>query len=215
MLWLVEQNLAPRPSRAFGPLTRTIPRRAVRIVYMVTGHFAAWEPTCLCLSTWAVVALVWILAWQPEARGRHIGLRLLVVLWGTTAFGYIHVMSEYFTMLSFSVASVDIPPGFGYVRRPRHHLRHPDRDHDPMRATERCRRWASAQPRFRVAQTRLSAVLAVGRAAESQARCTHHSAATRLGTALPRFASQGWEHSCPERQSPTPCSHSGAGLAQA
>jgi hypothetical protein len=60
----------------------------------------------------AVVALVWILAWQPEARGRHIGLRLLVVLWGTTAFGYIYVMSEYFTMISFSVASGDTPPGF-------------------------------------------------------------------------------------------------------
>jgi hypothetical protein len=43
----------------------------------------------------AVVALVRILAWQPEARGRHIGLRLVVVLWGTTGFGYIHVMSEY------------------------------------------------------------------------------------------------------------------------
>src|SRR5215207_4381269 len=214
MLWLVEQNLAPRPSRAFGPLARTIPRRALRIVYMVTGHFAAWEPTCLCLSTWAVVALVWILAWQPEARGRHIGLRLLVVLWGTTAFGYIHVMSEYFTMLSFSVASVDIPPGFAYVRRPRHHLRHPDRDHDPMRATERCRRWASAQPRFRVAQTRLSAVLAVrssgGKPSASYAPLRRDEA----GKALPRVASQRWEHACPERQSQPPRSRSGAGLAK-
>jgi hypothetical protein len=78
---------------------------------MVTGYFAPGEPTCLCLSVWAVVALVWILAWQPEARGCHIGLRLVVVLWATTAFGYIHVMSEYFTMISFSVASWDTPPG--------------------------------------------------------------------------------------------------------
>jgi hypothetical protein len=56
----------------------------------------------------AVVAL----AWQPEARGRHIGLRLVVVLSGTTAFGYVRVMSEYFTMISFSVASWDTPPGY-------------------------------------------------------------------------------------------------------
>src|SRR5215213_6651802 len=54
-----------------------------------------------------------LLARMSEARGRHIGLRLVVVLSGTTAFGYIHVMSEYFTMNSFSVASWDTPPGFG------------------------------------------------------------------------------------------------------
>jgi len=162
----------------------------------------------------AVVALVWILAWQPEARGRHIGLRLVVVLWGTTAFGYIHVMSEYFTMISF--ASGDTPPGLWVPQGGHHHhLRHPDRDHDPMRATERCRRWASAQPRFRVAQTRLRAVLAVrssgGKPSVSYAPLRRDEA----GKALPRFASQRWEHACPERQSPTPCSHSGAGLAQA
>jgi hypothetical protein len=69
----------------------------------------------LFLELLAVVALVWILAWQPQARGRHIGLRLVVVLSGTTAFGYVHVMSEYFTMNSFSVASWDTPPGFGYL----------------------------------------------------------------------------------------------------
>jgi hypothetical protein len=38
----------------------------------------------------AVVALVWILVWQPESRGRNIGLRLVVVWSGTTAFGFVH-----------------------------------------------------------------------------------------------------------------------------
>lgn len=56
------------------------------------------------LELLALVALVWILVWQPEARGRHIGPRLVVVLSGTTAFGFVHVISEYFTMLSFGAA---------------------------------------------------------------------------------------------------------------
>jgi hypothetical protein len=63
----------------------------------------------------AVVALVWILVWQPECRGRNIGLRLVVVLSGTTAFGQIHVMTEYFTMLSFGGGNGDMPIGYGYL----------------------------------------------------------------------------------------------------
>jgi hypothetical protein len=38
----------------------------------------------------ADVALLWIVAWQPKARGRHIR-RLAIVLWGTTAFGFARV----------------------------------------------------------------------------------------------------------------------------
>jgi hypothetical protein len=56
----------------------------------------------------AVVALVWILVCQPEARGRHIAPRLVVVLSGTTAFGFVHVITEYFTMLSFGGATITI-----------------------------------------------------------------------------------------------------------
>ncbi|HEY6689021.1 MAG TPA: hypothetical protein VI094_22745, partial [Propionibacteriaceae bacterium] len=53
-------------------------------------------PTVLLLSIelLAVVALLWIRAWQPEARGRQIR-RLAVVLWGTTAFGLIHIVTDY------------------------------------------------------------------------------------------------------------------------
>jgi hypothetical protein len=67
------------------------------------------------LELLVVVALVWILAWQPEARGRHIALRLVVVLTGITVFGQIHLMIEYFTMLSFGGGNGDTPTGFGYL----------------------------------------------------------------------------------------------------
>jgi hypothetical protein len=63
----------------------------------------------------AVVALVWILVWQPEARGRRICLRLVVVLSGTTAFGFVHVITEYFTMLSFGGGNGEAPIGYGYL----------------------------------------------------------------------------------------------------
>jgi hypothetical protein len=45
--------------------------------------------------------MVAISAWQPEAHGRHIR-RLAIVLWGTTAFGVIHVITEYAIMIRFS-----------------------------------------------------------------------------------------------------------------
>jgi hypothetical protein len=57
----------------------------------------------------AVVALLRIAAWQPEARGRHIR-RLTVVLWGTTAFCLIHIFTEYMIMTCFSRWI-----GFGYL----------------------------------------------------------------------------------------------------
>jgi len=62
----------------------------------------------------AVVALVVISAWQPEVRGRGV-LRLVVVLWGTTAFGAIHMIVEHVVMINFSDANWDSPPGTGYL----------------------------------------------------------------------------------------------------
>jgi hypothetical protein len=62
----------------------------------------------------AAVALVAISAWQPEVRGRGV-LRLAVVLWGTTAFGVVHVIVEYVIMINFSDANWDTPPGTGYL----------------------------------------------------------------------------------------------------
>jgi heme/copper-type cytochrome/quinol oxidase subunit 3 len=68
----------------------------------------------LTIMLLAVVALLWILAWQP-ARGRHIR-RLAAVLWGTTAFGVIHVITEYRIMTRFMCW--DTPPGLGTSRPP-------------------------------------------------------------------------------------------------
>jgi hypothetical protein len=65
-------------------------------------------PTMLMFSIElaAIVALVAISAWQPETHGRHIR-RLVVVLWGTTAFGAIHTIAEYVAMIIFSGRSRD------------------------------------------------------------------------------------------------------------
>ena len=52
----------------------------------------------LIMELLAVVALLWIVAWQPEVRGRQI-LRLVIVLWGTTAFGVVHVYIEHVIMI--------------------------------------------------------------------------------------------------------------------
>ena len=58
--------------------------------------------------------MVAISAWQAEAHGRHIR-RLAIVLWGTTAFGVIHVITEYAIMIRFSDANWDSSPGMGYL----------------------------------------------------------------------------------------------------
>jgi hypothetical protein len=68
----------------------------------------------LTIELLAVVALVAISAWQPEVRGRGV-LRLAVVLWGTTAFGVVHVIVEDVIMINFSDANWDTPPGTGYL----------------------------------------------------------------------------------------------------
>jgi hypothetical protein len=57
----------------------------------------------------AVVALVAILACQSEVVGR-CSLRLVVVLWGTTAFGAIHTVAEYVAMIIFSDRDWDTLP---------------------------------------------------------------------------------------------------------
>jgi hypothetical protein len=39
----------------------------------------------------------------------------VVVLSGATAFGFVHVITEYFTMLSFGGGNGDMPIGYGYL----------------------------------------------------------------------------------------------------
>jgi hypothetical protein len=68
----------------------------------------------LSIELSAVVALVAISAWQPETHGRH-NRRLAVVLWGTTVFGFIHVMTEYAIVIRFSDANWEIASRHGYL----------------------------------------------------------------------------------------------------
>ena len=68
----------------------------------------------LTIEVAAVVAAVGIVIWQPEVRGPRL-LRLMLVLWGTTAFGFLHGIAEYITMGIYSNANWDFPPGAGYL----------------------------------------------------------------------------------------------------
>jgi hypothetical protein len=62
----------------------------------------------------ALVALAAIWAWQPDVRAGRL-LRLVVALWGATAFGAIHLILEYVIMIHFSERNWDDPPGTGYL----------------------------------------------------------------------------------------------------
>ncbi len=62
----------------------------------------------------ALAAIAAILAWQPELDERTLA-RVLVVAWGTTAFGAVHLVVEYAFMLAFSDANWDTPPLTGSV----------------------------------------------------------------------------------------------------
>jgi len=68
----------------------------------------------LAIEGSVLIPLIAIPAWQPDVQGRHL-LRLLVVLWGTTAYGFVHGMAEYAIMIRFSDANWDCPPGTGYL----------------------------------------------------------------------------------------------------
>lgn len=61
-----------------------------------------------------VVAIAAIVAWQPEVTGR-CWAGVLLVAWGTTAFGLGHLIVEYVFMSAFSDANWDMPPLTGYV----------------------------------------------------------------------------------------------------
>jgi hypothetical protein len=63
----------------------------------------------------ALVASLAILAWEPDVRVRSFLRLVVVLLWGTTAFGASHGTTEYVVMTSFSDANWDSPPGTGYL----------------------------------------------------------------------------------------------------
>jgi hypothetical protein len=106
-------------------------------------------------SAFLALAVIWVL--QPEVRTRGRFLRIVVALWGTTAFGMYHQMLAYMIMVGFSERDWDEPPGTGVPHGRSHHdLRHPACDHDPTHATEGCRRGAASGRILRVGHPRLS-----------------------------------------------------------
>jgi hypothetical protein len=70
-------------------------------------------PVALEWSALLALAMIWV--WQPEVRTRRRFLRVVVALWGTTAFGNFHQMLEYMIMIGFSERDWDDPPGTGYL----------------------------------------------------------------------------------------------------
>jgi hypothetical protein len=94
-----------------------LPTLAVAAVLAIGGRDQDGSvPMLLMLSIElsAAGALFAIMAWQRDVDGRRF-LRLLVVLWGTTAFGAIHTIAEYLAMIIFSERDWDTPPGAGYL----------------------------------------------------------------------------------------------------
>jgi hypothetical protein len=74
------------------------------------------DHTLLVAVEWsAFLALAVIWAWQPEVRTRRRFLRIVVALWGTTAFGMYHQMMAYMIMVGLSERDWDEPPGTGYL----------------------------------------------------------------------------------------------------
>jgi amino acid transporter len=70
-------------------------------------------PTAVEWSALLALAMIW--AWQPEVRTRRRFLRIVLALWGTTAFGIFHQMFAYMIMVGFSERDWDEPPGTGYL----------------------------------------------------------------------------------------------------
>jgi hypothetical protein len=75
-------------------------------------YLAGW--LWLSIDGAAVLAAIVILTREPEVRGRSL-LRLLLALWGCTAFSAVHGGFEYGIMITFSDANWDSPPGTGYL----------------------------------------------------------------------------------------------------
>ena len=77
---------------------------------------AGFKSALLVAVEWfALLALAVIWAWQPEERTRRRFLRIVVALWGTTAFGMYHQILAYVIMVAFSERDWDEPPGTGYL----------------------------------------------------------------------------------------------------
>lgn len=85
---------------------------AVAMVRGAETHVSAWLVVAPELTV--IAALYAIAGWQPEVEGKGF-VRVLVVAWGSTAFGLGHLVAEYLLMGVFSDANWDVPPLTGSV----------------------------------------------------------------------------------------------------
>ncbi|HEY5821674.1 MAG TPA: hypothetical protein VIT20_06840 [Propionibacteriaceae bacterium] len=67
-----------------------------------------WLPDLMVVGAFIALAL------RRPALTRRTELRLVVMLWGTSAFGFVHQFAAYLTAASLSDANWDNPPGTGY-----------------------------------------------------------------------------------------------------
>lgn len=66
------------------------------------------------LAAIVLLAMIAIYRWQPEVRGASF-VRVLVLLWGATAFDFPHQAADYLIMGMWSSANWDVPPGTGVL----------------------------------------------------------------------------------------------------
>jgi hypothetical protein len=76
------------------------------------GYGAVLMILWVLIEVTAFIAVVALLA-QP-GRNRS-PLPLVVVAWGSTAFGGFHQIADFVAMMTFSDANWDVPPGTGYL----------------------------------------------------------------------------------------------------
>jgi hypothetical protein len=62
----------------------------------------------------AVAALCAIWSWETAVRGRDL-LRILIMLWSVTSFGFFRLAIDLTIMMAWSSANWDVPPGTGWL----------------------------------------------------------------------------------------------------
>ena len=73
-----------------------------------TGSLAWWATADLA----AIAAAVALFRWHPELGSRRYYL-LMVVLWASTSFSFVHLAGDYLVTAAWSTANWDVPPGTG------------------------------------------------------------------------------------------------------
>ena len=96
-----------------GLLTLGLAGYVARLIERPDRSFDAPISMGVLVEVLTLAAVVAISLGEPMDRWANAAL--LVVAWGSTAFGGVHQMAEYVAMSTFSDANWDVPPGTGYL----------------------------------------------------------------------------------------------------